>query len=175
MSCPFYGASLYFKPGVNEGGVLFNCGGNRCALITSAHSPCWMEVGESRPPDWEACPRNPEYPAHAFAEFAGDPNERLRFSDCVSFLVGMQRSRAEFREVAQLANRAGLEGFEFEGLEMGLDSDLAFSAPRDTPLDKLCSIRVTYRKSPTRCGHCGAPVADPSKHACEDAGRKADT
>jgi hypothetical protein len=60
MSCPFYSASLNFKRDANEGGVLFNSGGNQCALITSAHSPCWMEVSESRPPEWAACPRNPE-------------------------------------------------------------------------------------------------------------------
>lgn len=35
--------------------------GNHCALITSAHSPCWMEVGEGRAPEWTACPRNPEF------------------------------------------------------------------------------------------------------------------
>ena len=61
MSCPFYSASLHFERGVNHGGVLSNSGGNQCALITSAHSPCWMEIGESRAPDWTACPRNPEF------------------------------------------------------------------------------------------------------------------
>jgi hypothetical protein len=108
MSCPFYNAELRVEdrgmgratnhlvtgPGLN----------NRCALITSVHSPCWMEVGESRPPDWAACPRNPEYPAHAFAEFAGDPNERLRFSDCVSFLVELQRARSACEDAARKAD-----------------------------------------------------------------------
>ena len=63
--CPFYSASLHFERGVNHGGVLLNSGGNQCALITSAHSPCWMEVGESRAPDWATCPRNPQWIATA--------------------------------------------------------------------------------------------------------------
>jgi hypothetical protein len=113
MSCPFYGASTIAlrdpvnlalpAPGFGDL-VTIHTGGNRCGLITSAHSPCWMEVGESRAPDWAACPRNPEYPAHAFAEFAGDPNERLRFSDCVSFLVELQRARSACEDAARKAD-----------------------------------------------------------------------
>jgi hypothetical protein len=63
--CPFYGASIHWGRlivvgrNVNEAYLP----SNQCALITSAHSPCWMEVGESRPPDWAACPRNPEFAA----------------------------------------------------------------------------------------------------------------
>lgn len=41
-------------------------GSNRCALITDAHSPCWMEVGEGSNPDWAACPRNPAWITEAF-------------------------------------------------------------------------------------------------------------
>lgn len=58
MSCPFYGVSLFVLPG---GPVLVPTPGNRCALITSAHSPCWMEIGENAAPDWETCPRNPAF------------------------------------------------------------------------------------------------------------------
>jgi hypothetical protein len=36
---------------------------NRCALITSAHSPCWMETSEQREHEWARCPRNPEFAA----------------------------------------------------------------------------------------------------------------
>jgi hypothetical protein len=41
--------------------ILLPSGGNQCAIITSAHSPCWMEVSEKRPPDWAECPRNPKF------------------------------------------------------------------------------------------------------------------
>jgi hypothetical protein len=64
-SCPFYGASLHFRTaghfGTTGRAALIPSSGNRCALITSAHSPCWMEVAESRRPWWEDCPRNPEF------------------------------------------------------------------------------------------------------------------
>jgi hypothetical protein len=55
--CPFYGMSLVNK----SGRMMIPTGGNQCALITSAYSPCWMEGAEKRAPDWAACPRNPEF------------------------------------------------------------------------------------------------------------------
>lgn len=61
MSCPFYGASVVFRAAGGAGRVMQNpMPGNQCALITSAHSPCWMEAIEGTPPDWEHCPRNPD-------------------------------------------------------------------------------------------------------------------
>lgn len=75
VHCPFYGASLIFLdlPTRGVSVEVFGAGdvtetrhlslsphlitqpGNRCALITSAHSPCAMES-----PDWSLCHRNPE-------------------------------------------------------------------------------------------------------------------
>ena len=66
--CPFYGAAIHC-------GLLVGIGGNRCALITSARSPCWMEVAEWRPPEWAACPRNPDFIAAAYV--ADDETARL--------------------------------------------------------------------------------------------------
>lgn len=65
MSCPFYAHGLLqLTP---EGhGLLVPNESNRCALIIPAHSPCWMEVGEERAPDWAACPRNPEFVTDTF-------------------------------------------------------------------------------------------------------------
>lgn len=60
-SCPFYGVALHVNQ--HDFRVLIPSGGNQCALITSAHSPCWMEVAEDRAPDWAQCPRNPEFVA----------------------------------------------------------------------------------------------------------------
>jgi len=71
VSCPFYGASLVLEDrGLGRVGPahLLSFGeSNRCALITSAHSPCWMEVGEQRSPDWAECLRNPEVAASVAA------------------------------------------------------------------------------------------------------------
>lgn len=66
-SCPFYGASLVFLSAVGEIHVrdmepsphLITQRGNRCALITSAHSPCAREMCGSAP-EWAVCRRNPE-------------------------------------------------------------------------------------------------------------------
>lgn len=46
-SCPFYGCSL-----VHGGSVMLPSGGNQCALVTSAYSPCYMSGTEHRAPDW---------------------------------------------------------------------------------------------------------------------------
>lgn len=85
MSCPFYGVSLVFWP---EGAQFVRTSSalsNTCALITSAHSPCWMEVGEARAPDWAECPRNPVW---VVAQYAGldDPKPDRRYSQ-TSFLA----------------------------------------------------------------------------------------
>ena len=66
LACPWYGQSDAFA------GRFVPRQGNRCALITSAHSPCWMEVGEHRNPDWAACPRNPEWAACEYAGLDGE-------------------------------------------------------------------------------------------------------
>lgn len=94
MSCPFYNAELRVEdrgmgrvtnhlvtgPGLN----------NRCALITSAHSPCWMEVGESRAPDWAACPRNPEFVTEVILGLPGE----ARFNAHAIYMHDMQIARA---------------------------------------------------------------------------------
>jgi hypothetical protein len=63
MSCPFYGVSLVAisHDRVGSGQLVAMEESNRCALIVSAHSPCWMEVGEHVEPYWGECWRNPEY------------------------------------------------------------------------------------------------------------------
>lgn len=69
MSCLFFGYSFFPATppeSAHFGAALIRCGGNRCALITDAHSPCWMEVGEGSNPDWAACPRNPAWITEAF-------------------------------------------------------------------------------------------------------------
>ena len=57
MSCPFYGHAVAFVNGTHP--VMMETGGNQCALITGAHSPCRMEL-EGDPAQWEKCKRNPE-------------------------------------------------------------------------------------------------------------------
>lgn len=59
--CPFYGMSLHSVP-ARDGemfAMLYPSKGNRCALVTDAHSPCIMEVYEGAPCDWSKCRRNP--------------------------------------------------------------------------------------------------------------------
>ena len=58
--CPFYATSLVqpFIAGAHPY-LIESPGSNQCALITSAHSPCVMEVAHF-PPIWAACSRNPE-------------------------------------------------------------------------------------------------------------------
>ena len=62
-ACPFYGAALFVTREPDAMVTSFPTMGNQCALITSSHSPCWMEVGENAAPDWAQCPRNPEFVA----------------------------------------------------------------------------------------------------------------
>lgn len=51
-SCRFYGKSnLIFQ----RMRALHSTGGNQCALIFDAHSPCRMEI-EGETPDEEVCP-----------------------------------------------------------------------------------------------------------------------
>lgn len=57
MSCPFYGCALH---ALREGEVVVMLtNGNQCALMTSSHSPCRMEI-QGAPHQWSECPRNPE-------------------------------------------------------------------------------------------------------------------
>lgn len=56
MACPFYARSLVLIPSPQ---LISNPRSNQCALITSAHSPCRMEI-EGDWPHWRVCPRNPE-------------------------------------------------------------------------------------------------------------------
>ena len=98
---PVYGASLVHIGRLGQAGwqQLERVGvSNRCALITSAHSPCWMEVGENAAPDWAQCPRNPEFVAmnilvnlHNDLEAATQADRRLLAS--VRALAGLMRIR----------------------------------------------------------------------------------
>lgn len=58
MNCPFYGRALYLAPPIaqspNPPFVLFDQGGNQCAMVMSRHAPCLMEV-EGQVPDWQTC------------------------------------------------------------------------------------------------------------------------
>jgi len=57
MNCPFYGHALFPAMTARRQDppfLLFASGGNQCALITTAHSPCKMEV-EGQEPDWSKC------------------------------------------------------------------------------------------------------------------------
>jgi hypothetical protein len=51
--CPFFARFLAF--GIE---LAHNPGSNQCALITTAHSPCVMEVAHQIP-SWRTCIRNP--------------------------------------------------------------------------------------------------------------------
>jgi hypothetical protein len=55
--CPFYAVGLHFHGGAPV--LMPNPNSNQCALITSAHSPCVMEIRRETP-DWRVCRRNPE-------------------------------------------------------------------------------------------------------------------
>ena len=86
-ACPFYGAALFVSREPEPMAVTFPTMGNQCALITSSHSPCWMEVGENAAPNWVQCPRNPEF----LATLPADQDER-----------GRDRVVAHFRNLEQL-------------------------------------------------------------------------
>ena len=58
MNCPFYGRAIFLAPPSTQRPsppfVLFDQRGNQCALVTTSHAPCQMEIaGET--PDWKAC------------------------------------------------------------------------------------------------------------------------
>ena len=91
-SCPFYGASLVQYLTFSPNFIL--SGGNQCALITSAHSPCWMEVAEQGAPDWAQCPRNPEFLTEVIR---GLPAAEQRFNSHVEYMdqLRVQRGIAE--------------------------------------------------------------------------------
>ncbi len=67
IKCPFYDVSIVFADEAGEPLPMFfpsphlvtGGGSNRCALITSAHSPCVMEISGQQP-RWSVCGRNPE-------------------------------------------------------------------------------------------------------------------
>jgi hypothetical protein len=99
MSCPFYGAALMdVDRGMGRHGppVLMASRGNECALITSAHSPCWMEVSESRAPAWAECPRNPEFVATQISRAGEGPDrkEMKRLEDAAVSLSYLRELRS---------------------------------------------------------------------------------
>jgi hypothetical protein len=59
MSCPFYAHGLLQSPGDPRDVMLIPEDSNRCALVTSAHSPCVLEIAGAHP-DWGICRRNPD-------------------------------------------------------------------------------------------------------------------
>jgi len=63
MSCPFYG-----KCALPLARAVVPQGGNQCALVLTAFSPCVMEVDEKKAPDWPTCPRNTAYSQHSAAQ-----------------------------------------------------------------------------------------------------------
>lgn len=74
-ACSLYGHSLFVGA---EGPVLVALPGaesNRCPLVTTAFSPCRMEV-EGKLPDWTNCPRNPDnYEAYRREKSTSFPRE----------------------------------------------------------------------------------------------------
>jgi hypothetical protein len=92
--CPFYGASL------TSFGQLVRFPGspnNRCALITNAHSPCWMEVAENRAPDWAECPRNPEFVTEVIRDARAEArfNQHCEYMDSLRVQRGIMLARRE--------------------------------------------------------------------------------
>jgi hypothetical protein len=61
--CPFYGQCAL--PVLQ---TTHPTGGNQCALVIEALSPCVMEVYRNQPPDWAKCERNAESGMRARAE-----------------------------------------------------------------------------------------------------------
>jgi hypothetical protein len=56
VNCPFYGRAIFIAKDQPKDPpfVLFEQGGNQCGLITTAHSPCLMEMVHE-PVDWKTC------------------------------------------------------------------------------------------------------------------------
>jgi hypothetical protein len=54
--CPFFARAIHFTGG--DPFFIDNPTSNQCALITSAHSPCVMELAKATP-NWRECHRNP--------------------------------------------------------------------------------------------------------------------
>lgn len=61
---------------------------------------------------------------------------------------GIIHLNAEFRQVAQLANRAGLEGYEVADVDVGMDLVSALARVTDDDLDLKARIEITYRETP---------------------------
>jgi hypothetical protein len=56
MNCPFYGRQMY-QTGLIGGPrpiLLIGTNGNQCAIVTTSHAPCRMEI-DSEEPDWKTC------------------------------------------------------------------------------------------------------------------------
>jgi hypothetical protein len=69
-------------------------------------------------------------------------------TDRVEHQGGVAHLPAEFREVARLANRAGLDGYEFVDAEVGVDLEEARAAlMSSSPAFPLVRIVITYRKT----------------------------
>jgi hypothetical protein len=75
--------------------------------------------------------------------------------DSVEMEGGITHLPAEFREVARLANRAGLDGFEIEDVDCGLDMDAIHAIANAPDASKMgtpelpwptARILITYRQ-----------------------------
>lgn len=59
MNCPFYGHAIFLAPSSTQRPsppfILFGQRGNQCAIVTTSHAPCLMEM-EGKKPDWIWCP-----------------------------------------------------------------------------------------------------------------------
>lgn len=71
--------------------------------------------------------------------------------DRIEISTGLIHLPEHFRQIARLANRAGLDGFEFVDAEYGIDLDEALdfiSRKGSEPADDSITLRVliTYRK-----------------------------
>ena len=53
MNCPFYGRHTVLRGAAFP--ILIAQQGNQCAVITTAYSPCRMEI-DGQEPDWRTCP-----------------------------------------------------------------------------------------------------------------------
>jgi hypothetical protein len=87
--CPFYDAEIFYDQLIRMSRAQADLASNRCALITSAHSPCWMEVAENAAPDWAQCPRNPEY----VTEIIRDLQAQQRFNRYIEYMDNLRVQR----------------------------------------------------------------------------------
>lgn len=111
-SCPFYGGALAYAGERHPRLIVFQTQSNQCALITSAHSPCWMEAIEGLAPAWAECPRNPEYAADnvfrgsmSLEETAAQESATERITAALRWL---NRMRDFWRGALRRGDRGGL-------------------------------------------------------------------